>query len=95
MGEALLTIWIIGSIAGYFYFKTNRVDHPRLSAIFWPIVGLVLLAGALSNPNGSIRRTIDSRSGSTGGGSVGTAPVPPADAPIERPKYGLIDSEDD
>lgn len=91
---ALVTIWIIGMVIAYFYFKTNRVDHPRLSAIFWPVVGGVLLAGALSNPNSTIRRAVDSQSG-TGGEPVGAAPPPPTDTEIERPKYGLIQSGDE
>lgn len=91
---ALVTIWIIGMVIAFFYFKSQRVDHPRLSAIFWPVVGGVLLVGALGNPNSTIGRAASGGSNS-GRDSVGAAPPPPTDTEIERPKYGLIDSGDE
>jgi hypothetical protein len=92
----LVSIWVIGLLISYFYFKNKRVDHPVLSAIFWPAVGVALLAGALTNPNSSIRGAIDGGGSRGGTGAVGVPPPPPpVDAPIERPKYGLIESGDE
>jgi hypothetical protein len=96
----MLTIWVIGMLIGYVVFKTQRVSTPVLAAIFWPVTGLVLLAGALSNPNSSIRRAIDGTSSpaSMPPPPAGSAPVPgAAPAPneqIARPKYGLIETAD-
>jgi hypothetical protein len=95
MSATLSTIWFFGTFGSYVYFKVKRVNHPILSTMVWPFVGVVLLACALSNPNSSIRRTIDSVNGGTGrGGSLPAPAAPAVDGPITRPKYGLIDSDE-
>jgi hypothetical protein len=87
-------IWWLGMFPSYVYFKVQRVDHPILSALAWPVVGLVLLAGALSNPRSSIRRMIDGPTGAAAAGPPTSPAAPPVDVPIKRPKYGIIDSDD-
>lgn len=103
---ALSFLWFMGAIVAYFVFRSYRSDHPVLSAWFWPIVGGVLLLGALTNPSSSVRRFVDDL---VAGGRTRTAgvitptststmrtSVPPdtnGDT-IERPKYGLIETAD-
>jgi hypothetical protein len=90
----VFVIWSLGMFPSYVYFKVQRVDHPILSALAWPVVGLVLLAGALTNPRSSIRRMIDDHSGPPKADSHTTPAAPPVDVAITRPKYGLIDSDE-
>jgi len=74
-------------LIGYAYFKSQRVDHPILSAIGWPFVGTVLLIGALSNRDSSIRRTIDSRGRGIASSSQASSAQPAAtrDKPFGTP----------
>lgn len=87
-------IWWLVVFPSYVYFRVQRVDHPILSALAWPVVGVVLLAGALSNPKSSIRRMIDGYTGPLVVPPDTTPAAPEVDVPITRPKYGLIDSDD-